>query len=964
MTVCRWGLLAALLLGWGLPKTSADRPIRMGWIDRFASGAFSEDQIAAFAPHLVGYDPLSCPEQSIVLQPVPATDITVNRGTLAGVCGAEVQIPESFKVSPHSSLYRGLICDARRPGRESRQRWIHQTRQWNEQDHSPLVAMPVLGPDMVPSDVLVCIDRNDDWQIGCDWNADLHFEPTECFRLSASQHDLPVMASSGDATVVIRRASVAPDQTPQLQMLCIAAAQSGWRSVDPGQAVIADFAAKLSRQDGQQQVQWVLLPTGRGAADLAAAMAAAEHAGCDAVLVNLDQLLHWPTDATRLLAELSRQTQIPVVVTRQTPISPKFHVEPARLSIPDIAEIHFSPSKSDSAAFSHAVDELITDLARFRVATQATRLVGTPTQANSYIEPIAGDLPHDRFMATLDDDRCVVRVPGNAIDGRVVISDRQANFDDIDATLYDKRGMRVTGIEHTNGIRFDSMPPAQAFRARGGYLVAKQRLFYRGRTVATLSDDVRLQWTRPSDGATTDTDGSSTSIKPSYEIDRLQRVGTHDVPPYVRQIATGLTERGPSVASWWYREPPRHGSIAYHHVFQDPFSKLHWANNRLQFWVVYEDGRLLPGYRTIGDLGGSNPRDAWILVQGAITDDITTANPPELIQSEAVSNQVPADMNWHPFHPAMMHSNDTSQNTSSLDTKRIVLPRDDRFLFAEVRPRNGEAPGYGWRWAVAPQHRSEPLPWLKLYDHDAVQAAINEQKSTGVTATEIVTNTPRPAENSEDIVAWRAYLLAIDQAEVRKLQIDETVHAARRVLALCRGRLGGLPSPETPSHDDFLDSRGQPIPPDPSASDAIPVFRVRYDRQWQQTYAWAVDAAYRLTRAIGYRELPEVIAEHPIANQTAQDADYEAAFFQLCGLVEIRNPRFALTLVRYHHRRNEPVKAYEILTRYAYEGPSTPWYFKKERDLWEQSGVASLSRLGHARWFLHEAGQPIRQVSP
>jgi hypothetical protein len=35
------------------------------------------------------------------------------------------------------------------------------------------------------------------------------------------------------------------------------------------------------------------------------------------------------------------------------------------------------------------------------------------------------------------------------------------------------------------------------------------------------------------------------------------------------------------------------------------------------------------------------------------------------------------------------------------------------------------------------------------------------------------------------------------------------------------------------------------------------------------------------------------------------------------------------------------------------------WYFKKERDLWSDSGWEPLRRLGHARWFLRQANEPV-----
>ncbi|TWT65025.1 hypothetical protein [Allorhodopirellula solitaria] len=966
----RWALwIAGVVFCTGL-LPAAEHDIRLGWIDRFHSGSFSQAQIAALKTRLVGYDALACPEQRIVLQRVPDEEIFADQRELRGACGSIVQIPEDFDVNLTGHVYRGVIMDPLRPERESRQAWMQRSRRWKQTDGSPVVAMPVLRPESLPSDVVVGIDEAGTWQIGCDFNANLSFEPAERFVLPADQMDAPVVASIAGTTVVLRAAEGRTDAAVEpttlgLEVLCVDALPAKEHSSESGQGMIAQTVVRMGKSDDGASVQWVLLPTGGGAADVAAAMAAAERADCDAVLVNLDGLLHWPTDAARLLASLSRHSGLPVVTTRQTPISPNFHVEPDRSSVADLAEILSSQSDSQKT-FARAVGELITDLPRFRQAIQLDEMTAAGVLPSVSLSSIEENATNDRFVTIAGTQSCIARIPRDAVDGRIEIGNRAARFEELDVRLYDELGMRVTGVEHSNGVRFDSMPLAQAMRARGGYVVAAPSLFYRGRTVMAAGDDVRITWTHaaavPAD-AKSPVDSESkiaqeqlppgVKVAPRYRVDRLPPMATDDVPDSVQQIAAGLTSRGPTVASWWYREPPRHGSIAYHHVFEDEFpGSTQWPHHRLQFWVVYENGRLLPGYRSVGDLGGSNPADAWILVQAAVTDDRNLAKPPRLLQTASLRGRAPSELDWQRV-PIETGDRQPAADLSSLSTEKS-------FLLAELRAEDSH-PSEGWVWATDPQQSSDPMPWLQYYDHDIIQAAIAELKARGKTAAEIVSASPRPSDDSKDLTAWRENLVAIDQVEVRKSNLDAVVETSRRVLELCRERLDGLPPPERPYYEDMLATIESPEQNFVGKADA---FQFQSDPQWLQTYAGAVDAAYRLTRAIGYRELPELVAEQPIVDQAAQDEAYEAALFQLCGLVEIKDPRFVLTLRRYHHRRDEPIKAYRVLRRHAYEGPATAWYFKKERDAFEQSGVPALSRLGHARWFLREMAEPVRQASP
>ncbi|QEG02181.1 hypothetical protein Mal15_62660 [Stieleria maiorica] len=248
--------------------------------------------------------------------------------------------------------------------------------------------------------------------------------------------------------------------------------------------------------------------------------------------------------------------------------------------------------------------------------------------------------------------------------------------------------------------------------------------------------------------------------------------------------------------------------------------------------------------------------------------------------------------------------------------------------------------------------RRSPTPgrrdWLWYYDHDAAEESLQQRVVSGATPGEVLQRHGEPEDAAADIDAWRSHLLALDQPSLRKRHLDRVIAAADQVLRRCEKELGGLPAPVDPDQIVAQTRMNEDSNIDvPTTPDAI---------RW---YAWAVDAVYRKVRAIGYRELPDVVVDHPVRDPEAQDRAYESAFAQLCGMVDITDHRFVLTLVRYLRRQGEPFQAYEMLQRHATEGPAMPWYFKKERDLWTDGGWEPLRRLGHARWFLREADQSV-----
>lgn len=99
-----------------------------------------------------------------------------------------------------------------------------------------------------------------------------------------------------------------------------------------------------------------------------------------------------------------------------------------------------------------------------------------------------------------------------------------------------------------------------------------------------------------------------------------------------------------------------------------------------------------------------------------------------------------------------------------------------------------------------------------------------------------------------------------------------------------------------------------------------------------------VDALYRKGRALGYMELPDVIAEHPIEDPEAHDRAFEANFAELRKWVDTTEKDYVLLHVRRERRRGRFGTALELLNRHAESSAPNYWYVKKRRDIFEKLG--------------------------
>lgn len=975
----------------------ADSPVRIGWIDDFSVVGITADQVDTLNARTQSFQTCGHHEDSIVLVDCPADRVSVEGRTVEGACGQTLKLPIACDLSVQARMLRGVWMSAVRPHHDQRQDWL--TRQRRTAKNAAADRWPRLDADDVPSDVIVSINRTGDWFIGCDFDLDLQFQLDEQFLIPTDKVGTAQIVQCGRDVLLLQ--TQLTDNVPSLSMVCVSGSAPGQWAASWRPAVVDIALEKLPHA-----TRWQLFSADNGPAEMVVAMEAAARAQCDLVVINLHGRKRHPTDAARLLAELSRSLRLPAVVNVPTPLSPNYVIEPARLSVPDIAEFRLQHVRPSPQAFRKAVVEAIEQHAARALATQAVPLTGLLTKPSYYASPVAGKLSTTRFarLSSLAEDTSdtssemyAVRVPADAMDGRVVFPHVQDSFDSLNVTLYDRDGRRITGLEHSNGVRFDHFPPVLAAHARGGTLLSPSQLFCRGKTLDVESEGVTVRWRRgkqpttqligqpygASQTLTVTGHGESPEtlqITPVHRVSGLQNVPPALVPEPVRQAAKDLLNRSSHVATFWYREAPRDGDYTLRHLFQTSESERVWPNRLLQYAVIYENGRISSDDHAIGDLATSTPLTGWILLQAAIpaaahpahtnVSNLARATAPELLQRWPAAQTAGPNANQWSRTQLTKQDDETDHtlwtakyvgSTVGYDVLASDRTGDGESIWARIGDGDLLSPMLGMLQVKIPHSTQLDTGWLPLYDHDPLLEVIKIRKQQGQTPKEILQATDEPADDSTDILAWRQYLLAVDQPELRKQHLDRVVRTAQQVLMLCKQQLAGLPAAKAPYDDESLAASGAPA----GQPDTAPaVFQRPSSPAQQQVYAWAVDAVYRQVRAIGYRELPEVITLHPIEDWETQNEAYESTFYQLCGMVDIKDPRFVLTLVRYHRRRNEPRQAYEALKWHAYSGPSLPWYFKKERDLFRDSGSEPLARLGSARWFLREAGQAVPDRQP
>ena len=121
------------------------------------------------------------------------------------------------------------------------------------------------------------------------------------------------------------------------------------------------------------------------------------------------------------------------------------------------------------------------------------------------------------------------------------------------------------------------------------------------------------------------------------------------------------------------------------------------------------------------------------------------------------------------------------------------------------------------------------------------------------------------------------------------------------------------------------------------------------------------DVVYRKGRALGYRELPDVLARVPIDDPAALDRAFESTFAKLSILVDVRQPEYVLLAIRRERRRGHRGTALDLLQIYRRSHPSPDWYHKKRSDLIRELNLPLAAHQAAADLWLN-GKQPPRPV--
>ncbi len=107
-----------------------------------------------------------------------------------------------------------------------------------------------------------------------------------------------------------------------------------------------------------------------------------------------------------------------------------------------------------------------------------------------------------------------------------------------------------------------------------------------------------------------------------------------------------------------------------------------------------------------------------------------------------------------------------------------------------------------------------------------------------------------------------------------------------------------------------------------------------------------IDALYRKGRALGYMDLPEVLAKRPIKDKPAHDKAFEANFAELRRWVDTTEASYYLLHARRERRQGRPGRALEALNRHMPWHPLNPEHAAKRGELYEE--------LGWKHWAAYE----------
>ena len=187
------------------------------------------------------------------------------------------------------------------------------------------------------------------------------------------------------------------------------------------------------------------------------------------------------------------------------------------------------------------------------------------------------------------------------------------------------------------------------------------------------------------------------------------------------------------------------------------------------------------------------------------------------------------------------------------------------------------------------------------------------------------------AESLEPLVT-KLHLL--DSEAKRKERLEAVISAADELIeAADANKIAAVLGLRTPDSDD---------------KEAVKAYK-----QAQKAKSQLMDALYRKARAIGYRELPEVLKKAPIEDVEAQAKAYNDSLKALARWVDLNDPEYVLLLVRKHRRQKEYAQAINLLNKYLSKSDNQSLWLKKRRDMLKQLGWEEWASRQHDALLVH-----------
>jgi tripeptidyl-peptidase-2 len=182
-----------------------------------------------------------------------------------------------------------------------------------------------------------------------------------------------------------------------------------------------------------------------------------------------------------------------------------------------------------------------------------------------------------------------------------------------------------------------------------------------------------------------------------------------------------------------------------------------------------------------------------------------------------------------------------------------------------------------------------------------------------------------------------AVLHRLDQEKIRKQHLSKIVAAADNVLAQ-------IDTEKLAAHYGTNVNTEDPE-------------EVKLRKTMAEKKSVLVDTLYRKGRALGYMELPDVIADHPIADPQAHDQAFEANFTELRKWVDTTDQKYFLLHVRRERRKGRYGNALKLLNKYIPSSAPNYWYIKKRRDIYEQLKWTHLWDYENSRLLIRFPGE-------